>query len=84
MHLEIAVLTTHHHPIDTLEAGNITGVRGTKGLNQLSSLHLPHAVGSRVRGVHYQQLPQCHPDLTDQMDQDIPNEVGNIKRKEPT
>ena len=83
MHLEIAVLTTHHHPIDTLEVGNITDIGGTKGLNHLSSLHLPQTVGSRVTGAHYQQLPRCHPGLTSQTDQDIPDEVGNIEMKEP-
>ena len=27
------------------------------------------------------QCPQCHPDLTSQMDQDIPDEVDHIERK---
>ena len=45
MHLEIAVPTTHHHPIGPLEAGNMLGIRETKGLNHLSSLHLPQTKG---------------------------------------
>ena len=35
----------------------------------------------RVIGVHYQQCLQCHPDLTAQMDQGIPDEVDNTERK---
>ena len=83
MHLEIAVLTTHCHPVSPLEAGNITGVRETKGLSHLGSLHLSQTMGSRATGVHYRQLPRCHPGLTGQMDQDVPDEVDNIERKEP-
>ena len=41
------------HPIDPLEARNITGIGWTKGLNHLSSLHLPQTVGLRATGVHY-------------------------------
>ena len=52
--------------------------------NHLSSLHLPQSMGSRATGIHYQQLPWCHPGLTSQMDQDIPDKVDDIKRKEPT
>ena len=36
MCLEIVVLTTHCHPASFLGAGNVTGIRGTKGLNHLS------------------------------------------------
>ena len=36
-------------------AGNIIGDGETRGLNNLSSLHLPHTVVSRAIGVHYQQ-----------------------------
>ena len=35
----------------------------------------------RATGVHYQQCSQCHPVLTGQMGQDIPDEVDNIKKK---
>ena len=45
MHLEIVVLTTHHHPMGPLEARNIIGTGETKGLNHLGSLHLPQAMG---------------------------------------
>ena len=81
MHLGIVVLTTHHHPVGPPEAGNIIGDRETKGLNHLSSLHLPQTMGSRATGVHYWQCPRCHPDLTSQMDQEVPNEVDNIEKK---
>ena len=81
MHLEIVVLTIHHHPIGPPEAGNVIGIGETKGLNHLTSLHLPLTVGLRVTGVCYQQHPQCHPDLTGQMDQGVPDEVDNIERK---
>ena len=83
MHLEIAVLTTHHHLISPLEAKNVIGIKETKGLNHLSSLHLPQTMSSRVTGVCYQWLPQCHLDLTDQIDPDVPDEVDDIKRKKP-
>ena len=57
MHLEIVVLTTHHHPISPPEAENVIGIGETKGLNLLSSLHLPQTKGSRATGVCYQWLP---------------------------
>ena len=43
----------HCHPIGPLEAGNIIGIRETKGLNHLGSLHLPQTVGLRATGVCY-------------------------------
>ena len=49
----MAGLTTYHHPIDPLEAENITGGGETKDLNHFSSLHLPQTVDLRVTGVHY-------------------------------
>ena len=36
----------------------------------------------RVTGAHYQQLPQCHPGLTGQMDPNIPNEGDSTVRME--
>ena len=81
MHLEIAVPTTHHHPISPLEARNIIDIGETKGLNHLGFLHLPQTIGLRVTGVHYQKCPQCCQDLTGQMDQDAPDEVDNIEKK---
>ena len=84
MCLEIVVLTKHHHPIGPPEAENVIGIGGTKGLNHLSSLHLPQTMGSRATGVHYQWLPWCCPGLTHQTDQDVPDKVDNIERKEPT
>ena len=81
MHLGIVVPTTHHHPVGPPEARNIIGDGKTKGLNHLGSLPLPQTVGSRATGVHYQQCPQCHPDLTGQTDQDVLDKVDNIKKK---
>ena len=40
-------------PICCLEAGNVIGVRETRGLHHLSSLHLPQTMGLRVIGAHY-------------------------------
>ena len=80
-HLEFVVPTTHHHPVGPPEAGNIIGIGETKGLNHLGSLHLPPTVGLTATGVHYWQCPWCCPDLTDQMDQDVPHEVDDIERK---
>ena len=81
MHLWNVVLTIHHHPASPLEARNIIGDGETKGLNHLGSLHLPQTMVSRVIGVHYQQCLQCHPDLTGQTDQGIPDEVDDTEKK---
>ena len=78
MHLEIA--TTHHHPVGPLRAKNIIGIGETRGLDHLGSLHLPQIVGLRMTGVCY-WLPQFHPGLTGQMDQDVPEEVDSIEKK---
>ena len=72
------------HPVSPQEAKNVIDIRETKGLNHLSSLHLPWTMDSRVTGVHYQQLPQCHLGLTGQTDPNIPEEVDGIERKELT
>ena len=53
MHLEIVVLTTHCHPTSLLGARNTTGIRETKGLNHLGSLHLLQTMGLRVTKVCY-------------------------------
>ena len=79
MHLEMVVLTTHHHPIGPQGAMSIIGIGETKDLSRLGSLHPPQTVGSRATGVCYQQCPQCHPDLTGQMNQDIPDEEACMK-----
>ena len=81
MYVEMAVLTIHHHPIGPQGAGSVIGIRETKGLNYLGSLHLPQTMVLRVIGVHYQQCLQCHPDLTSQRDQGIPDEVDDTERK---
>ena len=81
MCLEIVVLTIQDHLASPLEAENAIGDGETRGLNHLGFLHLPQTVVSRVIGVHYQQCLQCHPDLTAQMDQDIPDEVDDTEEK---
>ena len=72
------------HPNSPQEVKNVIDVGEIKGLNHLSSLHLPHTVGLRATGVYYQWLPQCCLGLTGQMDPNIPEEVDGIKRKDLT
>ena len=81
MFLEIAVLTICSHLIDPPEAKNAIGDGETRGLNHLSSLHLPWTMVSRVIGVLYQQHLQCRLDLTTQVGQGIPDEVDDTERK---
>ena len=81
MHLEMAVLTTHCHPISPQGARNIIGIGETRGLSHLSSLPLPQTVVSRTTGVHYQQCLRCHPDLTSQMDQGVLDEIDDTEKK---
>ena len=81
MCLEIVVLTIHSHPTGPLEAKNAKGDRETRGLIHLGFLHLPQTIVFKAIGVHYQQCLQCHPDLTAQMDQGIPDEVDDTKKK---
>ena len=84
MCLEMAVPTTHCHLTGLLEARNVTGIGETRGLNHLSFLHLPQTVGLRVTEVHYQQPPLCHPGLTGQTDQDVPDKADVIERMDLT
>ena len=78
----MVVLIINHHLIGPQEAKNIIDIGETKGLNHLSSPHLPQTVGLRVTGVHFQWLPRCHLGLTGQMDPDISEKVDGIERKE--
>ena len=80
----MVVLIINHHLISSQEASNIIDVGETKGLNHLSSPHLPWTMGLRATGVYYQWLPQCCLGLTGQTDPDIPEEVDGIERKELT
>ena len=80
----MVVLIINHHPVSPEEAENLIDIGETKGLNHLSSLHLPQAMGLRATGVHYQWIPQCHLGLTGEMDPNIPEEVDCIERKELT
>ena len=84
MCLGMVVLTVNHHPVGPQEAKNVIDAGQTKGINHLSSPHLPQTVGLRVTGVCYQWLPQCHPGLTGQTYQDILDEVDGIEKKELT
>ena len=74
----------NQHLVGPQEAENITDIRETKGLHYLSSPHLLLIVGSRVTGVHYQWLPQCHLGLSGCMDPHVPEEVDGIERMELT
>ena len=60
-------------PCQPSRGKNAIGDGETRGYYHLGSLHLPWTVVLRVIGVHYQQCLQCHPDLTAQMDQGIPD-----------
>ena len=78
MHLEIAVLNTHHQthwPSSSQEHNR------HRREQRLSSFHLPQTMGLRVTGVHYWQHPWCHPDQTSQMGQDVPDMVEDIEKK---
>ena len=81
MHLEMAVLTTHHHPIGPQGARSVIGIGETKDLICLGSLNLPQTVVSRAIGVHYQPHPRCCPDLTSWTDQGIPDRVDDTEKK---
>ena len=81
MCLEIAGLTTCSHLTSPLEAASAIEDGKTRGLNHLGFLHLPWTVVLRAIGVHYQQHLQCHPDLTAQMDQGVPDEVDDTEKK---
>ena len=77
----MAVLTMSHHLTGPLEGVNAIEDREIRDLNCLGFLCLPQTVALRVIGVHYQWHLQCHPDLTIQMDQGIPDEVDNTEKK---
>ena len=79
--LGMAVLTIHHHSISPPGAGSVIGIGETRGLNHLGFLHLPRTMVSRAIEVHCQQHLQCHPDLSGQMDQGIPDEVDDTEKK---
>ena len=80
----MVVLIVNHHLVSPQEAKNITDIRETKGLNHLSSPHLPWTMGLRVTRVCYQWLPQCCLGLTGQTNPDAPEEVDGIERMELT
>ena len=52
MHLGMVVPIINHHTVGPREVKNIKDIRETKGLNCLSSPHLPQTVGLRATGVH--------------------------------
>ena len=79
----VVPIINHHHVVPQ-EARNAIDIRETKGLHHIGSPHLPQIVGSRVIGVHYQCLPQCHLGLTGQMDPYVPDEGDSTKRTELT
>ena len=70
----MVVLIINPHHVSPQEAKTVIDIRETKGLCHLGSPPLPQTMGSRVTGVHYQQLPQCCLGLTGQMDPNIPDE----------
>ena len=84
MPLGMVAQTINHHHIGPRGTKIAIDVRETKGLCHLGSPHLLWIVGSRVTGVHYQWLPQCHLSLTGQTDPSIPNEGDGTERMELT
>ena len=80
----MVALTINHHHIIPQGAETAIDKGGTKGLHHFASHHLPQTEGLRATGAHYQQLPQCHLGLIDQMDPGIPNKGDGTKRMELT
>ena len=70
--------------IGPLEARNVIGIGGTKGLNHLCSLQLPQTVHLKAIGVRYWWLHWCHLGLTGWTDSDVSDKVDGIKMREPT
>ena len=75
------VLMTDEHLNSLPKAAGIIGDGGTSNLGHSSSLPLPQTVVLKAIGVHYPWHLQCHPGQTAQMDPDILDEAGGIKKK---
>ena len=75
------VLMMNEHPNSLTKAMGIIGDEGTSDLSYPSSLPLPQTVVLKVIGVHCPQCLQCHPGQTAQMDPDVLDEAGGIKKK---
>ena len=74
-------LTIPLHLAGHLEAMNAIDDGETRDLSCLGFLCLLQTVALRVIGVCYQQCLQCHPDLTIQTNQDVPDKVDNTKKR---
>ena len=75
------VLMMNEHPNSLPEAKGIIGDGGTSNLGHRSFLPLPQTMVSKVIEVHYPQHLQYHPSQTAQMDPDVLDEAGDIKKK---
>ena len=62
-------------------AKGVIGDEGTSSLGHPSSLPLPQTMVLKVIGVHCPWHLQCHLCWTAQMDPDVPDEAGGIKKK---
>ena len=72
---------TNEHPDSLPEAKSVIGDEGTSDLSHPGSLPFPQTVVLKVIGVHSLWHLQCHPSWTTQMDRDVPDEIGGIKKK---
>ena len=68
-------------PQGHLEAVNAIDNGETVGPSCLGFLCLLWTMASRVIEVHYPQHLQCHPGLTGQMNQDVPDEVDDTEKR---
>ena len=75
------VLTMNEHPDDLPKAEGIIGDEGTSNLSHPGSLPLPQTMVLKVIGVHCPWHLQSHPSWTVQMDPDVQDKAGGIKKK---
>ena len=81
MCLYTMVLMMNKHSDNLPKAEGVIGDGGTSNLSHPGSLPFPQTMVSKVIGVHCPWHLQCHPSWTAQMDPDILDEAGGIKKK---
>ena len=75
------VLMMDKHPDSLPEAKGVKGDKGTSDLSHLGFLPLPQTAVLKAIEVLYPQRLQYHPGWTAQMDPDILDKAGGIKKK---
>ena len=76
------MVLTKDKPLDGLsEADGVIGEGGTSDLSHLGSPPLLWTVASKAIGVQYPWHLQYHPGQIAQMDPDVLDEAGGIKKK---